>query len=109
MMGGRLNHRITIEVATETKDAAGQPVASWSTFATVWADRRDVKGGERFASSQNIAERAATFRIRWRGDVNEKMRVLDEGATYEIVGIAGDRRGGWLELSCSSQNPEAAT
>ncbi|MCH7945880.1 MAG: phage head closure protein [Armatimonadetes bacterium] len=83
----------------------GEEVEVWTTFATVWAKRQDLKGRERFTARQRLALRTATYRIRWLGGLEEKMRVLDEGSTFEVVGIAGERRQGWLELSCEALNP----
>jgi len=105
MRAGMLDRRITIESAVTTLDSSGQPIAVWSTFATVWAARRDVRGSERFTAEQELATRTATYRMRWISGVNEEMRVVDAGVTYDIEGIADNRRQGWMELFCEAQNP----
>lgn len=106
MRAGNLDRQLTIQSATTTQDASGQEIETWATVATVWAARKDVRGSERFAAEQEIATRAATYRIRWITGVNEKMRVVDAGTTYGIVGIADDYRQGWMELSVEAVNPE---
>ena len=103
---GRLDSLITIQSKTTVQDAAGQEIETWAEFATVWANRKGVKGSERFVARQELAARAATYRIRWISGVDEQMRVVD-GSTYEIKGISGDRRKGWLELACEALNPDA--
>ena len=107
MRAGELDRRIVIQSATESQDAAGQPIKTWTNLATVWAKRQDLKGRERFTAQQRLAIRTATYRIRWLSGLEEKMRVLDEGSTYEVVGVAGERRQGWAELSCEALNPAA--
>lgn len=104
---GTLDRRVTIESATTTQDASGQPVETWTTFATVWAARKDVRGRERFDAAQRLAVRTAVYRIRWIAGLSEKMRIVDAGATYDVTGIAEDYRQGWAELSAEVVNPAA--
>jgi SPP1 family predicted phage head-tail adaptor len=101
------DRRIVIQAFTATQSSLGGEVKSWSTFATVWASRRDVKGNERFAAEQDIATRAAVYSIHWIDGVRETMRVTDAGVTYEIKGIADNRRQNWIELSVEAVNPPA--
>jgi len=108
MQGGKLDRQITIESATVAQDAAGEPIKTWATFATVQAQRIDVRGQERFTSEQDLAVRTATFRIRWLAGVDEEMRIVDESSTYEIKGIADNRRQGWMEISAEAHNPAAS-
>jgi len=109
MQVGTLDRRVTIQTNTPTQDAYGEPIESWSTFATVWAKRGDVRGRERFASEQELATRTATFRMYWLDGVHERMQIVDEDSTvYDIQGIAGDKRQNWLELSCEANSPEAS-
>lgn len=42
----RLRHRIKLQKNTPTIDASGQPIESWSTYKTVWANVEDKKGDE---------------------------------------------------------------
>ncbi len=105
MRSGELDRRILIKTSTEAPDGAGQPVKTWTTLATVWAKRSDVKGQERFAAQQRLATRTTTYRIRWRSGLDETLRVVDVGVTYEVTGVAGNYRQGWAELSCEALNP----
>ena len=104
---GSLDTRIVIEVATEAQDAAGQPIQTWTIFRKVWSRRMTTRSRERLASraDQELAVRMTTFRIRWFKGVHERMRVVDDGSNYDIIGIADNRREGWLELSCQTLNP----
>ncbi len=56
---------------------------------------------------QEIASRTAVYRMLWLSGVHERMRLVDAGTTYRIVGIADDRRRNLLELSVEALNPEA--
>lgn len=107
MRAGSLDRRVTIQSATTTQDASGQPIETWATLAVVWAGRRDVRGSERFGAQQDFATRTATYRMYWLSGIHERMRLVDAGTTYRITGIAASRRQNWLELSVEALNPEA--
>ncbi len=89
---GRLDRRIVIEQSTPAQDSSGQPVESWAELATVWAEVVPVGGSEIFQAKQFGAETVKKFRIRWRGDVTAKMRVVYDSANYDIADVAEDRR-----------------
>jgi len=88
MRAGQLDRRITIEQNTPGHDAAGAPTESWATLATVWAEVRPAAGREFFDAQQIVAEAKVVFRIRYRSDVDHKMRVSYAGNLYDIHGIA---------------------
>lgn len=92
MQAGRLRHRLTIESPTETRDALGQAVASWTTFAQVWGDFMPLSGRERFLSQQTHAEVTARAVIRYLAGLTEKMRIVFDGDAWEILHIKDDRR-----------------
>ena len=89
---GSLDRRITIQQNTTTRDAAGQPIDSWADLATVWAEVIPVGGSEIFQAKQTGAEAVAKFRIRYRGDILRKMRVVYDSDNYDIADVAEDRR-----------------
>ncbi len=89
---GSLDRRITIQQNTTTRDAAGQPIPSWADLATVWAEVVPTGGREIFEAQQTGAETVAKFRIRYRGDVLRKMRVVYDTDNYDIADVAEDRR-----------------
>jgi len=108
MLAGRLDRLVTVESRAVAQDASGQEIETWSTFAAAWAERRDMRGIERFAASQELAVRSATFRLRWLDGVDETMRLIDEGTTWNITGISGDRRKDWTELACEARDAAPA-
>lgn len=105
MRAGRMDRLITIQQRSDSQDSYGQPVPSWSTLAEVWADKKDVKASERFASEQRIAEQTTVFRIYWRDDVTAKMRVSYDGKVYDINGVAEIGRREGLELTTTATVP----
>lgn len=101
---GTLDRRITIEQLVETQDDVGQPIQTWTERATVWAGRRDIRGRERFMAAQELAERSATWVIRFRDDVRATDRLIDDtGAAWDIEAVAELGRRQWLELAATVQ------
>lgn len=105
MIVGRLDRRITIEQPTASQDAYGEPVESWGALATVWAQVQPLRGEERFEAQQVGAERTVRFRIRYRSDVTEQMRVVYDGDVYDITAVLELGRREGLEILAVAQVP----
>ena len=103
MRAGELDRKITIQQNAPTADDYGQEIAAWSTLATVWAKKTDVRGREYFAQSGERAEIAAVFKIRYRADIKAEMRISYAGKFYDIREIreVGGRNEG-LELMAAA-------
>lgn len=105
MRAGRLDRRITLQVATRARDASGSWTESWANVATdpvVWAGKRDTLGSERVQSGAETATADTVFVIRWRADLTASHRVVDDaGAAWDIIAPPTElgRRDG-LELTC---------
>ncbi len=85
MRAGDLDRLITIEQPTETIDAYGAPIQSWTTLAAnVPAQVSYDNGSEYFAAGQMNARIDAVFKIRYRSDLTTKMRISYGGETYDI-------------------------
>ena len=94
---------ITIEEFTSVQDAFGQETETWTEFATVWAEKVDIKARERFAAAQDIAEETTRFRLRYLLGVSPKMRIVDDGKTYDIEGIAELGRRVGMEITATAR------
>ena len=80
MQGGRLDRRIDIERKTVTQDEFGEEIVTWAKIVQRRAASvTPVRGEERFASDQFIAEQQVEFRIRYSStvaDVNPLDRII---------------------------------
>lgn len=86
MDAGTLRERVTIQQKTVTRNAIGEEQESaWTTVATVWASYRPIKVSEMVAGAQLTANFEAVFRIRNRSDIDEEMRLIWRGVTFEIA------------------------
>jgi SPP1 family predicted phage head-tail adaptor len=104
MQAGKLDRFVSLQHRTLTRNGVGEQVASYETYASVWAGKRDLRGREYFAAKQVNPELSATWTIRWRSDVVATDRLIDDnGTTFELVGPPAEigRRKG-LDLVCKA-------
>ena len=100
MRSGRLDRRLTLQRKTATENDYGEPVETWTTLATVWAEKIPVRGFERYAAMQTVAEVDTRFKIRYRTDISPLDRVVCAGTTYDVQGVLEiGRREGWEILA----------
>ena len=103
LAAGRLDRRVIIQNLILTPNAYGEPIESWATFATVWAEVRDLRGREFFSAQQVNAEVETIFRIRWLAGVLATMRISYDSKAYDILGIAEIGRHDGLELMAKAR------
>lgn len=105
MRAGRLRQRVTIQEPTETQDSYGEPVATWSDLATVWAAIDPLSGRETFGGEQYQARLTHRVTMRYRSDlqVSAKMRIKHGASRYLQVQTVSEPGGNHREwrLLCS--------
>lgn len=101
MRAGRMDRRVTLQQRTmAAPNDYSEKIPSYSTLATVWAEKRDVSGREFFSSNQPHAESSTRFVIRYRSGLTPIHRLVHDGVTYDIVHVAEIGRRVGLELVC---------
>ena len=89
----RLNRKVTLRHLIDGQDEAGQPVQTWATLATVWANIKHLSGVETIKANAETSAVKASIRIRYRSDLTAAMRVVHESTTYEIKAVMPDEAG----------------
>lgn len=103
---GRLNQRVIVERPLRTQDSAGAEEVAWSVVATVWGEVMPIKGRERMAANQLLAEMDTLIRLRWAPvieaiDATWRLRVAS--VIYNIVSAANVQMANReLEVMCAS-------
>lgn len=103
MHAGQLRNVVTIEKRGEGYDEAGQPVTTWSTFATVRGDVRHLSGTETIKADALTPAVRTSIRIRWLEGVTAGMRAQVNDSVYEIRAVMpemGKRR--FIDLVCET-------
>lgn len=81
----------------------GEEVVTWAT-EQVWAERRELRGDERWAAQQVVGTRACRYRIRYRTDLAVDDRLVDGSDTYNVHAIVELGRKEGLELTCTARD-----
>ena len=84
---GKLRERVTWQSPTETRNALGESVSSWSDFATVWASVEGVSAREFLLAGQQQIEMSHRIRCRYVPGLTQRMRASWRGRTLEIVSL----------------------
>lgn len=90
MRAGLLNNRVTLQTQSATQDALGQPVTTWTTLATVWANIKHSSGIESIKADALTSTVRASIQIRYRSDVTTGMRALVGTTKYNIIAALPD-------------------
>ena len=88
MIIGKLDRRIEIQTATDTRNAFGEGVPGWTTTNTVWAAAEPGGGNEGTEGEKITATGLIKFTIRYIAGLDEKMRIIYGGETYDITNIS---------------------
>lgn len=100
---GLRNVRLTIENKTVVRTPAGDETETWTTLATVWAARSDLRGEEFYAANSLLTRVDALFRIVYIDGVSVLSRLKVGSDTFDVtrvVRVGAKRRE--LELYASS-------
>ena len=84
---GKMDRRILIETNTPAQDSFGDPVESWGTLGTVWAEKLSAKAFEKFTGEKLTGFRQIGWMIRYRSDVTNLHRVVFDSENYLIMGV----------------------
>lgn len=99
MRAGRLDRRLILQRKTLIENDFGEPTATWTTIATVWAEKREVRGAERYAASQSVAQIDIKYRIRYRRGLTPLDAFVDEdGRVFDIAAVLEIGRREGLEI-----------
>lgn len=101
---GKLDRRITIERFTSTRNDFNELIETWATLATVWAQRKDVSDGEKFAAGQVGSSLRSRFVIRSSSvtkTVTPVDRISYDGALWNIHGLkeSAEGRNRFIEIT----------
>ena len=101
MRAGTLNRRVIVQQLAAGQDSIGQPVTTWSTFCTVWANVAYVNGVETIKGGAATSAAKASIRIRRRTDITSGMRVQLGTTNFNIQAVLPDEQDRQhMDLAC---------
>jgi len=90
MRSGTLRHRVRLEVPVQVKQANGSVVTTWNLYREVWANLETLKGFERQVATTSWPASDVKISMRYVAGLLPTMRVVYNGRSYSILGIADD-------------------
>lgn len=103
MRAGRLDRLVTLGKRTVASlTDYGEETVTW-TDVPVWAERRDLRGDERWTAQQVMGTQTCVYRIYYRTDLTVEDRLVDGADTYDIHSVVEVGRREGLELLCSAR------
>jgi len=110
MRGGKLDRRIRLERPyVQQQEDTGEEVHTWLPVATVWAEKVEQRGAERFAARQFVGSAIRTFRFRWSEtvkDVTVHWRIYFDGRHYDITDVRELGRRVGIEIDCNTRSED---
>lgn len=98
---GELRHRVTVQQATDTRDAYGEPDPTWSTYKERSAKISPMNGSRFFAGKQFDTDITHEIVLRHTAGITTKMRVLFGTRVFEIDSVINPQeRNRWTVLMC---------
>jgi len=83
-----MRHRITVQTPATTIDADGQPIVTWSNFASgIPAKFTPLGGTESMRGRQLEAGTKGVFTVNYRDGYTTQMRVIHKGINYGITHV----------------------
>ena len=100
-MIGSLRHRLIVQRPDRTLDAGGGATIIWTDIATVWGAVEPISGRETIVAERPQATVTHKVRVRYRADVDARMRILFGSRSLNIRSVINqDERGRWLVCLC---------
>lgn len=90
MRAGALKHQINIQFKTETQNAHGEAIPSWTTGYTCYAAIKALNGKEYFGSAEIQAEATHEITIRYVNGVTPAKRILYGTRVFDILAVNED-------------------
>lgn len=97
-----LNQRVAVLHKVPGKGPTGAPIDTWQPLCRPWAEVKGVSGRAFLAASAEQADVTYEIKVRYRADIQARMRVTHNGLTLEIVAPLPDDRRQWLRLMCKT-------
>lgn len=101
-MIGELRELINFEVRTDVTDAGGGRSTTWGSLTQAWAKIQPVKGGETAEADKVEKQQTYLVTIRYRTDINTKMRINWGGVILNIRSIENrDMKKRFIIMECT--------
>ncbi len=84
---GLMDSLATVQTPTESANGIGEPILTWSDFATRWIAIVPLTGNEQMTAMAQEGSVTHRIRMRYTTGMKPKMRLISEGRTFEVMSV----------------------
>jgi SPP1 family predicted phage head-tail adaptor len=77
----------SVQTPTESANGIGEPILTWSDFATRWIAILPLSGNEQMTAMAQEGSVTHRVRMRYTSGMKPKMRLVAEGRTFEVMSV----------------------
>lgn len=103
MRAGRLDRIVMLRSKSSTTDDFGENIDRWEDVGPVWAQKKDLRGGERFTAEQTVGQVDTVFIIRYIDGAGSLNQLINDDRTYDIKSVLEIGRRQGMELHCRTR------
>ena len=101
-MIGKMRHQVLLQQPTNTTDAGGGAVKTWSTVDTMFASIKPVSGSEKYRQGKVQELETHHITVRYRTGIGTNYRVQYQSRNFNIKHIRNiEERNRFLLLVCN--------
>lgn len=83
----KMKHKIEIQKLTEVENELFENIKKWIPYKKLWAEKKQLKSSNSYVLGKETIEYVYRFKIRYRTDITEDMRILYKDKIYDIINI----------------------
>lgn len=84
---GVMDHLAVIQTPADSVNAIGEPVLTYTTFASRYVALLPMSGNEQMNAMATQGTVMHRLRLRYTAGLKPKMRIVTEGRTFEIMSV----------------------
>lgn len=84
---GEMKHKIEIQTYSEVENEVGETIKKWIKYKRLWAGKKQLRASNTFDGNKEGIEYTYRFKVRYREDLDESMRIVHKGIIYDIKHI----------------------
>lgn len=81
---GKMRHYITFQREEMVENKIGQLTKQWTNYKSTWAEKLRLKNETIDTYGKEGIQEVYRFKVRYREDIDESMRILYKGKIYNI-------------------------
>lgn len=106
MKAGTLRHRVTVQTRTDAVDPIGQPVTTWDTVGSVWADVRYQTGLGAIKAGADVSVSKVSIRVR-QAAYAPGQRIVYGNEVFAVKAVMPDGTGSHVDLVAEVINADS--